>query len=57
MDGANFLTVLGKGKTNEKKIVKEIINSASKTNSYKDFLSHTLQVLPTPKLHKAFSSW
>ena len=57
MDGSNFLTVLGKGKTNEKKIVKEIINGASKTNSYKDFLSHTLQVLPTPKLHKVFSSW
>ena len=33
------------------------IDGASETNFYKDFLSHTLQVLPTPKLHKVFSSW
>jgi hypothetical protein len=36
---------------------KEVIYVASETNFYNNFLSHTLQVLPTKKLNKAFSSW
>ena len=33
------------------------IDGAGETNFYKDFLSHTLQVLPIQKLDKAFFSW